>query len=290
MKNRKRSILIGILILLLVLDAVLLCLAFGKDSSRKVLPVSDAPQQSTQVQPSESLTPETQRQEPTGEAATQEVTTAAIQTEPPAGTEPSVNRPVTGSQSLSFPYAIPNTDLVIQRISAYNGIFWEDGSDSDVENVTTIFLTNTGDVGVEYASITMQRGVETLEFVVSALPAGASVAVQEKNRTAFTQDAYSACFADIVPLEVFEMSENSVKIEETGEYSLSVTNLAGEEIPCIRVFYKFYTASDDVYIGGITYTSKILNLAPGETTTITPSHYAKGYSQVVMVRTYDTDS
>lgn len=55
------------------------------------------------------------------------------------------------------------------------------------------------------------------------------------------------------------------------------TNLTGEEIPCIRVFYRFYIASDDVYIGGITYTSKILSLAAGETTTITPSRYAKGY-------------
>lgn len=288
MKNKKRNILIGILILLLVLDAVLLWLAFGKDS--KLLPVSDAPQQSTQARPSESLTPETMLQEPSGEASAPNSTASTDPTEPPAGTEPAVNSPAAGSQSLSFPYSIPNTELVIQRISGYDGIFWEDGSDSDVENVTTMFLTNTGDVGLEYASITMQRGVETLEFVVSALPAGASAAVQEKNRTAFTQEGYSACFADIVPLEVFEMSERSVKIEETGDYSLSVTNLTGEEIPCIRVFYKFYSASDDVYIGGITYTSKILSLAAGESTTITPSHYAKGYSRVVMVRIYDTDS
>jgi hypothetical protein len=43
-----------------------------------------------------------------------------------------------------------------------------------------------------------------------------------------------------------------------------------------------------VSVGGITYTSKITELKAGETRIITPSHYDKDVSRVMMVRTYDT--
>ena len=42
------------------------------------------------------------------------------------------------------------------------------------------------------------------------------------------------------------------------------------------------------YVGGITYTAKITNLDAGASQTITPSHYLKGSSKIMMVRTYDT--
>lgn len=191
-------------------------------------------------------------------------------------------------EQLQFPYAIANTDLVIQQISDYDGVFLEDGTDDDVVGLTVMLLSNTGSSDVEYASITLQRGSETLQFEVSVLPAGASVAVQEKNRAAYVETPYSACQADVALLDDLGMLETSIRVQETGVYALSVTNLSDEAIPAVRLFYKFYMEEQNAYIGGITYTAKLTDLKPGEEREITPAHYAQGYSRIVMVRTYDT--
>ena len=43
----------------------------------------------------------------------------------------------------------------------------------------------------------------------------------------------------------------------------------------------------DVYVGGITYNAKVINLGPGRSQKIVPSHYSIGDSKVLMVKTYD---
>ena len=189
---------------------------------------------------------------------------------------------------LSFPCTVPGTSLTIQKIGAYSGIFLEDGSDQEIDHVTTIVLTNTGHTNVEYASITLEREGETLEFEASDIPNGASVTVQEKNQTIYQEGAYSACEGIAAEIEDFEMSEDMVSVEETEKGALKVTNLTSETIPCVRIFYKFYMEEENAYIGGITYTAKLTELTAGSSETITPSHYSAGYSRIIMVRTYDS--
>ena len=93
---------------------------------------------------------------------------------------------------------------------------------------------------------------------------------------------------DQAETDEFEMSEDKVRVEETGEGSLRITNLTDEEIPCVRIFYKFYMEEEQTYVGGITYTAKVTGLSAGGSQTVTPSHYSSGNSLVMMVRTYDT--
>ena len=93
---------------------------------------------------------------------------------------------------------------------------------------------------------------------------------------------------DQAKTDEFEMSEDKVRVEETGEGSLRITNLTDEEIPCVRIFYKFYMEEEQTYVGGITYTAKVTGLSAGGSQTVTPSHYSSGNSLVMMVRTYDT--
>ncbi|MEE1327426.1 MAG: hypothetical protein UHS47_02670, partial [Oscillospiraceae bacterium] len=59
---------------------------------------------------------------------------------------------------LSFPYAIPGSDLVIEQVNSYDGLFFEDGSDREVSNVTAIVLANKGNSCMEYVNITMKCG------------------------------------------------------------------------------------------------------------------------------------
>lgn len=187
-----------------------------------------------------------------------------------------------------FPYAIEGTELTVQNISSYDGIFLEDGSDGEVTGVAAMVVENTGDTNVEYAAITISCNGETLEFDASDLPAGATVVVQEKNKTPYQSGTYTDCSAVVAEMGDFEMSEDQVKVEETESGSLLVTNLTDEEIPCVRIFYKFYMADEETYVGGITYTAKLTGLSAGASQTVTPSHYAAGDSRIMMVRTYDS--
>lgn len=187
-----------------------------------------------------------------------------------------------------FPYAIEGTELTVQNISSYDGIFLEDGSDGEVTGVAAMVVENTGDTNVEYAAITISCNGETLEFDASDLPAGATVVVQEKNKTPYQSGTYTDCSAVVAEMGDFEMSEDQVKVEETESGSLLVTNLTDEEIPCVRIFYKFYMADEETYVGGITYTAKLTGLSAGASQTVTPSHYAAGNSRIMMVRTYDS--
>lgn len=187
-----------------------------------------------------------------------------------------------------FPYAIEGTELTVQNISSYDGIFLEDGSDGEVTGVAAMVVENTGDTNVEYAAITISCNGETLEFDASDLPAGATVVVQEKNKTPYQSGTYTDCSAVVAEMGDFEMAEDQVKVEETENGSLLVTNLTDEEIPCVRIFYKFYMEDEETYVGGITYTAKLTGLSTGASQTVTPSHYAAGNSRIMMVRTYDS--
>ena len=192
--------------------------------------------------------------------------------------------------SIRLPYSIPGSGLVIEQFNSYNGLFFEDGSDKAVSNITAMVLTNTGDDYAEYIDITIDRDGVQLKFVGSALAPGGKMVILEASGKQFRNGTYSNCVANVATAAEFTMSENQVRVEENAERGLLVTNITGKDIPCIRIFYKFYMTDSDVYVGGITYTAKVTDLAAGASCTVTPSHYLKGYSKVIMVKTYDTDA
>lgn len=193
-----------------------------------------------------------------------------------------------GDTGMPFPSAVEGTTLTIQNINSYDGIFLEDGSDTEAEGITAMLVENTGDTNIEYAEITVKCDDQQLEFVLSDLPAGASAIVQEKNKAPYSGGIYTDCRGTAAQLDEFEMSEDKVQVEEMGNGSLQVTNLTDKEIPCVRIFYKFYMAEEDAYVGGITYVAKLTSLEAGSSQSVSPSHYSAGNSRIMMVRTYDT--
>ena len=190
--------------------------------------------------------------------------------------------------SIVFPYTLDEKGLVIQSIEGYNGLFIEDGSDYEVENIAAMIITNQGETNIEYAEIKVLSEARTLNFAITTLPAGETLVVQESTGAEFAEEKYKEVECNLAPIDVFQMSENEISIVDNKDHSLDVTNLTDKTIPCVRVFYKFYMEEEDVYVGGITYTAKLTELEAGETCTITPTHYVSGSSKVVMVRTYET--
>lgn len=190
-------------------------------------------------------------------------------------------------QAVSFPYVIGDTGLTVQKLGSYDGIYIEDGSDTQVSNVCVLLLKNTRDTVAEYAKVTVVLEGKTLTFEASAVPPQATVVVQESGKTAWTEGTCTSCTAEVARLDEFELSEDQVKVVDNGDGSLTVTNLTDQEIPAVRLFYKFYMSDEDVYVGGIAYTAKITELAGKASVTVTPSHYVSGSAKVLMVRTYD---
>ncbi len=242
---------------------------------------TDAPTDPTDAptEPTETTT------EPTEE--TTEPTEKPTKPTSPPPTDPPATEPK--KEVISLPYVVPGTNLVIQRVAPYSGLFLEDGSDAMVNDIAMVLLYNAGGEAVEYSRITLKFDDKTLEFVVSALPAGGKVVAQEVNRKSCASGDLIECSAENATRESLEMSRESLKVEDNGDNSLTITNLTDKELVTVRIFYKYYLAEEGTYIGGITYTAKIANLQPNESMVITPSHYASAGSEVVMVRIYEED-
>ena len=210
--------------------------------------------------------------------------------QPPSVVIPPEKDPQTGEElGLSFPCPIPGYDLTIEKMEPYNGIFVEDGSNANIENVAMLLVKNNGDFPVEYAQIRVVCGQEELLFDVSALPAGEKLVVQERNGKAVSAgDAISAS-ALVVQRANMEMSESKVQITDNSDNTLTVKNLTDETIPTVRIFYKYYMDDEELYVGGIAFTVRISRLGAGASVTIQPSHYTSQTSRVVMVLTYDSE-
>lgn len=261
-------------------------------------PEIQTPVETEETEPSEE--PETTETEPTETEVNETLPEETLSPKPPSGGNQTGNTPPStqpGSsqkpteepdRSIRFPYAIPDTNLVIEQVNSYNGIFFEDGSDRVVANVAAIVLTNKGDSCVEYVNITMKCGDIQLQFTGSTLDAGARMIVLETDSKSLPNGKYTDCTAEIASVTQLVLSEEQVRVEEQENGSLLITNLTEAEIPCIRIFYKYYMDDVDVYVGGITYTAKVVDLEAGESCTVTPSHYYSGFSKILMVKTYET--
>ena len=314
--NRARIIAIVLLGLILILEIAWI-IRQGKNEDTQLQADAEALQtQSGQISTQEITEPvvtvesttfetpaatESTEIEPT---ETEPVVSEPVETEPPE-TEPKATKPKGSSQNKKpaqkqteptepdntclFPYTIADSTLVIEQINSYDGIFFEDGSDKEVTNVTAMVLTNTGDVCVEYVTVTIERDGTKLNFAASAIEAGGTVVVMEAGCTQFAAGEYRNCTAEIAVIQEMLMTRDQISVEENPEGGLLVTNLTDADIPCVRIFYKFYMQDTDVYVGGITYTAKVLNLASESSCIVTPSHYFPGYSKIVMVKTYDSD-
>ncbi len=222
--------------------------------------------------------------------SSQRITWDNIGIDSPGNENPEVSPTPGITEDISFPYSIPDRNLVVRKISAYDGIFLEDGSDTEVEGIAAIILENTGDEAVEYAEVELSGTAGQFVFICTDIPAGGVAVVQEKEAAAMREDiSWRRCEAAVARLDELEMSEGEVIVTEGENNSLIVENISNKDIPVVRIYYKFYSEENDAYVGGITYTVKISDLTEGSKVTVSPSHYATGFSKVLMVRIYDTD-
>ena len=203
---------------------------------------------------------------------------------------PTETNPQTGEpEGIQFPCKVPEYGLVIERMEPYNGMFVEDGSNANTENVAMLLVQNDGDFPVEYTQICVEYGQEKLLFDISALPIGERMVVQEKTGKPIPEGKASGATATVVQRADMQMSESMVRVTDNGDNTLTVQNLTDEVIPTVRVFYKYYMEAENIFVGGIAFTVRVTRLGAGASVTIQPAHYTSQTSRVVMVLTYDTE-
>lgn len=189
--------------------------------------------------------------------------------------------------SISFPYAVPNSNLVVKNIAGYGGIYLEDGSDVDVSNCAAILVENTGSDDIQYFNISTAGNSGSYSFTGTSLPAGQQMVVLADDRKGYNGNDFEQIGATTTNGTSFDLSKNLVEVTPAEDGGLTVKNISKSPIPMVRVFYKFYLNDQNAYVGGITYTAVVEDLAAGESKTVTPSHYEKDSSKIVMINVYD---
>ena len=290
---KKRIWLMAAALALIVLAAALMLNGKKEPSAPVTQPQTTAVQTTaaeTTAAPAESSAAATTQ--PVTETVTEQTEPAPqtqapeIQTQPPYVEPPAP--PETESPWLEFPIVIPEYELEIQAVRSYDGIFLEDGSDTPISGVAALLVTNRGEKCIDLAKLKLTGEKTVYSFTVTGLESGATAVVMEEGKAPAVEQRYEAVQSEAAQTDFFEMSEGILSVEEDGD-ALKVTNLSDRDLPCVRIFYKFYLADAEAYVGGITYTAKLLDLKAGASMTVRPSHYAVGSSRVIMAKIYETD-
>lgn len=202
---------------------------------------------------------------------------------------PTAEDPDTGAPVIVFPCEVPGYQLRLERLAPYQGLYVEDGTNVQVDDVAMLLVSNQGDYPVEYAQIAVQYGTDLLVFDISALPVGERLVVQEKNGKSIPAGQPHYAKALVVRRADMEMSRDQVQVTDNGDNTLTITNLTDATIPAVRVFYKYFMENEDVFVGGIAFAVRVEDLEPHASVTIQPSHYTSKTGHVVMVQTYDSE-
>lgn len=192
--------------------------------------------------------------------------------------------PEGGSNGISvLPYTIPGTDLQIQSVTAYEGPYLEDGTYEEVSDVAALVVANTSEHPLQTVEISLFGLRRTLEFSGTWLPPGSSCVLLEKNRSLYREESYVGCSGNQSICKEENALEN-ITLDEVGDDTLCLVNGGPERQPPVLLRYKTYMQEEDLYIGGVTNEVLFPSLAPGETYTLTPPRYVKGYGKIIFAQ------
>ena len=203
---------------------------------------------------------------------------------PSSVTEPSLND-VTMQYGLTWPMTVPNTTLVIEVLTAYEGPFLEDGTDREVVDVAALQVCNVGDKEILQAHIELQLGDCSYIFRGEHIPPGIPVLLLECNAQKYRHAVITACNGWQVASTETVLKKPKVAIQDRALGTLVVTNLTDETLLDVRLYYKSWLSPPGICVGGVAYTVSIPVLKPGQTQYLYPHHFASGFSKVVCITT-----
>lgn len=197
-------------------------------------------------------------------------------------TEPLQENLVTTTDCV-FPYKVPGTTLIAQKIFPYDGPFLEDGSDREVFDVAALQICNIGSREISKAYIEIKLDDSILTFYGEHIPPGIPVLLLECDAKTYGQGSLTACTGWQIVSESNIVTEKEISITDRPMGTVAVTNLTEHSIHSICLYYKSWLSPPNIYVGGITYFVNIPILEPGQTEYLYPQHYASGFSKIVSV-------
>ena len=174
--------------------------------------------------------------------------------------------------------------FTVMAVQSYDGKYIEDGSDEQVQNVMAAYVKNNGTRNIQLADFKLfDTDGKVYEFRLTTLMPGQEMIVLEKNRAVYDEKKIVVS-AEIENLAVFseepQLCEDVLEIRIENN-TFTVTNISDQKLLAARICYK--NIYDGIYLGGITYTSTIPEIDPGETVELATRHYSEGASKVAFV-------
>lgn len=178
-----------------------------------------------------------------------------------------------------LPAPISCTPLVVEKLSAYDGSFLEDGSGQEVMDVAAILLHNHSASVIPYAYITVYTPSCRYTFDAFMIPPDSSVLVPEVNGKKLQEVSVVRVFGWIT----VNNQTQDIRLEtwEKGNDGLWVQNASGRRIRGVTLYHRTYISEGGFYLGGKAFATILPELPPGGMVLIFPENYARGSSRVV---------
>ena len=197
----------------------------------------------------------------------------------------------TGEETVKQPWNKLNDDDYSVEISTlaagYDGAFLEDGSDDEVKNVLALLFKNNSEQDIQYAEYAFAVDGKPISFKVSDLPAGQQCVVLEASRHQRNTDEVLELVSRVVaPVDMLPGSDKVLPVIND-DNTITIMNTTQEELPVVRVFYKYFYPDENTFVGGITYTATATKVPAGGSVTIAPSHFEANASLIMGTGVYD---
>ena len=184
-------------------------------------------------------------------------------------------------ETLDFPFAVSGTSLIAEALVSYDGPFLEDGYGREVFNCVALLLHNTAAQEIRQVRISVQ-GTECWMFEAKNIPPNARILVLESSG-AQLQDFFIISCAGWQAVEDGEQPvKGFLQFDCVDMGTVAVTNVGQTAITDVRLLHKNWLPDSEIYVGGITYETRIDRIEPGKTIFLQPEHYAYGYSKFVI--------
>ena len=197
----------------------------------------------------------------------------------------------TGEETVKQPWtSLKDEDygIEIRTLAAgYDGAFLEDGTDDEVKNVLALLFVNTSDKDVQYAEYAFAVDGKPISFKVSDLPAGQQCVVLEASRhQRNTSEVLELISRVVAQVDMLPGSDKVLPVIND-DNTITLMNTTQEELPVVRVFYKYFYEDENSFVGGITYTATATKVPAGGSVTIAPSHFEANASVIMGTGVYD---
>lgn len=189
-----------------------------------------------------------------------------------------------GTDGTAGDLVLSDGALRLESVGAYTGDFVEDGTNDAVADTAALLVTNTSARMLQMAEITFQvNAAEQARFVLTDIPAGATVLALEQNRRAYSAaDAYAYGRAATAYTDAGMPTEDAFVLDTATAGQLAIENRSGTDYARLYVYYK-YVQADGVYLGGITFRVPFDHLEDGARGESVASHFDPAVSRIVAV-------